>query len=218
MSVRQPSLKNLRHFIWDFDGTLFDTYPVIIENLQKALAHYGHTADTAEAMRRMLETIPAARDHYADEFGISRAELAEEYMKYHLQANRELKAQPIAGVKEVLRRIREMGHYNYIFTHRALDETMAYLCKYGLAEEFCEVVAPETPGFALKPAPGAVLYLKEKYGMTDTDAVMVGDREIDLGSGRAAGIYTAHLVCALAPEQLACTWRLKSFEEMLALL
>ena len=47
---------------------------------------------------------------------------------------------------------------------------------------------------------------------------MVGDREIDLGSGRNAGVRTAHLVCALAPEELACDWRLHSFAQMLALL
>ena len=31
-------MHRLVHFIWDFDGTLFDTYPVIIEDLRGALA------------------------------------------------------------------------------------------------------------------------------------------------------------------------------------
>ena len=210
-------MHRLVHFIWDFDGTLFDTYPVIIENLRGALAVFGRDADPTDAMRRMLETIPAARDHYADAYGIPRAALARAYQLRHEAANRALAAGPMPGVEAVLRHICAQGHHNYIFTHRALAETNAYLEKYGLADCFREIVAPESPAFAQKPAPDAVLYLKEKYGMAD-DAVMIGDREIDLGSGRAAGIATAHLVCAAAPETLACNWRLHSFAEMLSLL
>ena len=46
MSV-QRSMRNIQHFIWDFDGTLFDTYPVIIGDLRKAL---GKAEDVAKQM------------------------------------------------------------------------------------------------------------------------------------------------------------------------
>ena len=72
-------LRNLKHFIWDFDGTLFDTYPVIIENLREGLREFGFDADPVDMMRRMLETIPAARNHYADTYGIDREALTEAF-------------------------------------------------------------------------------------------------------------------------------------------
>lgn len=212
------TMHSIQHFIWDFDGTLFDTYPVIIDNLRRALAEYGNDCDATDAMRRMLDTIPAARNHYADAYGIPREELAEAYNRYHAQANAELAARPFAGVETVLARICETGRHNYIFTHRKVWETELYLKKYGLEGYFREVVGPESPGFALKPAPGAVLYLMDKYGMQKADTVMVGDRECDLGSGRNAGAKAAHLVCAVAPEQLVCDWQLHDYGEMLALL
>lgn len=211
------TMRGIRHFIWDFDGTLFDTYPIIIQNLQAALAAYGHSAPTAEIMRYMLDTIPAARDHYADCFGIPRAALADAYAVHHRQATAALEAPPMPGVAQVLRTICAGGRHNYIFTHRRVSETSAYLEKNDLDGCFREIVAPEN-GFAGKPAPDAVLYLMQKYHMAPAETVMVGDREIDLGSGRNAGVRTAHLVCALAPEQLACDWRLHNFAEMLALL
>jgi len=37
-------MRDVEHFFWDFDGTLFDTYPVIIENLQLALSILATTA------------------------------------------------------------------------------------------------------------------------------------------------------------------------------
>lgn len=211
-------MKHIQHFIWDFDGTLFDTYPVIIENLNLALAEFGHSCDPVEAMGLMLNCIPVAQSFYADKFGLERQALVDAYDRYHRKANRELRAAPMAGIREVLEAIRASGRHSYIFTHRKRSETLLYLEKYGLTSFFRDIIGPEDPGFAVKPAPGAVLYLMEKYGMTPEETVMVGDRECDLGSGRNAGIHAAHLVCAAVPEQLSCTWRFESFEQMAQML
>ena len=58
----------------------------------------------------------------------------------------------------------------------------------------------------------------EKYAMTAEDAVMVGDRDCDLGSARNAGIGTVHYVCAAVPETLQANWRVESYQEMLTIL
>ncbi len=216
--MNQPSMRSLRHFIWDFDGTLFDTYPIIIENLCSALAQYGQDADPTECMGLMLNNIPAARNHYADKFGIDRDELAAAYGVYHRQANDDLAAPLMAGVRQVLQRICDLGGKNYIFTHRKLWETQAYLEKQGVLQLFTALVGPESPCFAPKPAPDAVRWLVQEYDMDPAETVMIGDREIDLGSGRNAGVKAAHLVCQAVPEDLACDWRLWDFAEMLELL
>ena len=43
---------------------------------------------------------------------------------------------------------------------------------------------------------------------------MVGDREIDLASGRAAGIYGIHYVCKDVPQLLQCHWRFTDYADM----
>ncbi len=217
MSV-QRSMRNIQHFIWDFDGTLFDTYPVIIGDLRKALGQFGYGCDPVEAMGLMLTNILVARNYYADKYGIDREALASAYQEHHRQTVELFSAEPMEGVQEVLANICASERYNYIFTHRKVDETVRCLEKYGLDRYFREIIGPESPGFAWKPAPDAVLYLMEKYGMTPQDTVMVGDRECDLGSARNAHIGTVHYVCAAVPETLACQWRVESFGEMLALL
>ncbi len=215
--MNQPSMQSIRHFIWDFDGTLFDTYPIIIQNVRSALAEHGCDADPVECMQLMLNTIPAARNHYADKYGIDRAVLTEAYNRYHRQANEALAAPLMPGAAALLRHICEKGGKNYIFTHRKLVETKAYLAKNGVLELFSDFVGPESPCFATKPAPDAVLWLMQQHGMHTDDTVMVGDREIDLGSGRNAGVKAAHLVCTVAPETLKCDWRFESLAEMQAL-
>ena len=217
MSV-QHSMRHVQHFIWDFDGTLFDTYPIIIEDLRKALGQYGCGCDPVEAMGLMLTTISTACNYYANKHGIDREALASAYQHHHQQTEELLRAEPMAGVREVLANICATGRHNYIFTHRKVGETVRYLEKYGFDGYFREIVGPESPCFAWKPAPDAVLYLMQKYGMTSQNAVMIGDRDCDLGSARNADIGTVHYVCAAVPETLACHWRVESFGEMLALL
>ena len=212
-------LKNIRHFIWDFDGTLFDTYPAIIQDLRFALQKYGYDCDPLEAIRHMIETtIGQTRDHYADKYGIAREVLAETYEAFGAKTMALLQAEPFAGAQEVLERICTAGRYNYIFTNRKGSEALLYLKKYGLDGYFRDIIGSESPNFAKKPAPDAVLYLLEKHNICPDAAVMVGDRDCDLGSGRNAGIRTAHFVCADAPETLNCDWRLENFHEMLTML
>ena len=57
-------MKNIRHFIWDFDGTLFDTYPVIIEDLNLALREFGFGCDFPE-QKEQLETMLSILRKYA---------------------------------------------------------------------------------------------------------------------------------------------------------
>lgn len=214
----QQNMQHIRHFIWDFDGTLYDTYPVITNNLRMALGEFGYDCDYPEAMRLMLETIPAARNHYADKFGIERTELAAAYNRHHKASHVALLARPFNGVKEVLKQIVTSGRCNYVYTHRRDDECLEYLKKYGLDLYFKEIIGSDSPNFSAKPSPEAVNYLLEKYGIVANEAVMIGDRECDLGSGRNAGINTLHFLCAVAPEELDCTWRISDFHEMLDLL
>ena len=210
-------MDHIQHFIWDLDGTLLDTYPVIIGNLRSALKEFGHDCDPVEAMGLMLDHIATARDHYADLYGIDRKVLSDVYHRYHAESFDQMAAKPVPGIGDVLAKICAAGKYNYVFTHRKVDESVRYLKKYGLDVYFREILGSGSAHFAPKPAPDSVLYLMETYGMKQTDTVMIGDRDCDLGSGRNAGIGAVHFVCAVAPEQLECDWRLTDLRQLLEL-
>lgn len=211
-------MRNIRHFIWDFDGTLFDTYPMIVGNLRKALNDFGYDCDFTEAMHLMLVNVDNAIHYYAGSFAIDPEALLSTYHSYRRQSAGTFTALPMDGVKEVLERICETGRYNYIFTHRKDEETARYLEKNGLDGYFREIVGQDSPHFAWKPAPDAVRYFMDKYAMKIEDTVMIGDRECDLSSGRNAGVGAVHYVCAAVPENLDCQWRVERFADMLALL
>ena len=54
----KPNLKDMRLFIWDFDGTLMDTYPVTYAAyLQLALQDLGYAVPQAEIIGKMLVNV-----------------------------------------------------------------------------------------------------------------------------------------------------------------
>ena len=211
----KPNLKDMRLFIWDFDGTLMDTYPVtFVSYLQRALQDLGHPASYEDIMQQMMVTVPHAIRYYAQRCNLP--QLLDRYIFYRDQG-------PVAPpavypqLKEVLARIRELGGVSCIYTHRGAT-IFPFLEQGGLRQEFLEIVTPDDAPFAEKPAPDTVLYLMEKYGGTPETTVMVGDRECDLGSGRNAGCHTLHLLTPAVPEYPACDWRIENYGQMLDML
>lgn len=210
--MRIETLQNIKHFIWDFDGTLFDTYPVIIKDIQKALQTFGYDADPKDLMNKLLETVDHAITFYAKHYHIDKDALFHAYLLQQQASNAKLLALPMDGVESVLRTIQSKGCYNYIFTHRPLPSTMAFLDKHDLTKYFTDFVAPQTPGFARKPAPDAIEYLVSKYCMSKEKTAMIGDRELDLSSGRNADIRTIHYICKAIPQTFQCDWRFENFQ------
>lgn len=207
-------MKNMKLFIWDFDGTLLDTYPNITGYLQKALADCGYDVPKNEILERMLDTIPNTIAHYSQLYRIP--DLRDRYNEYYKNEATD-PVRPFPLIKEVLQRVKQIGAANYIFTNRG---TTIYpmLEKAGILGEFEEIVTSADPNFAYKPAPDTIFYLMEKYGGTPENTVMIGDRRCDLESGYNAGCKTCHLLTPAVPQYPACDWRIADFGEMLEML
>lgn len=207
-------MKNMKLFIWDFDGTIVDSYPYSISCMQRALADFGQDASYAEIMEKMLDTIKAALDHFSEKFQIP--ELSDRFWQYY-QVGPDEPVILFPQVVDVLRRVRQFGGINLIFTNR--NETIfPMLEKAGITEEFAEIVTAVHPNFAWKPAPDAIEYLMRTYGGTVDNTVMIGDRACDLGSAWNAGCKTCHLLTPAAPQYPPCDWRIENFAQMLELL
>ncbi len=208
-------MKSIKHFIWDFDGTLMDTYPYTLKYLKAALCDFGQDVDESEMFEKMmLRTITYTINYYVEKFDIP--ELRQRFNLYYANEKNE-NILPFPNVVEVLDRIKSNGANNYIFTNRG-DSIYPLLDKCNLRDKFTEIVTSAHPSFVIKPAPDAILYLMEKYGGTPKDTVMIGDRICDLGSAVSAGCKTIHLFTPALPQYPSCDWRINNFNEMLDML
>lgn len=204
-------MKNIRHFIWDFDGTLADTYPNLIRYLTLALADFGVSAPPVEIHEKMMVTVGYAIEWYTESYNLP--QLSEQY-NYHYGNGKNDPASAFPGVANVLEHIQKTGRHNYIFTNRG-ESVYPLLEQMNLQNYFTEIVYRGHPEFEYKPSPRAILYLMEKYGCTAEDAAMVGDRECDLESGYNAGCKTVHLLTPSVPQYPKCDFRISNFREML---
>ncbi len=177
-------------FFWDFDGTLFDTYPRLTRALLRGMADHGLAAPPEEAEALMKIKLLHACETYAAKSGgrVTAQDLLDGYRRHSEDEGPE-SMRPYPGAAEVLREIRRRGGRNYIFTHRG-QTCLPALEREGMADLFCDLVTSEM-GFPAKPAPDGLLYLIRKHALDPGACVMIGDRDLDLESGLNAGIACA---------------------------
>lgn len=175
-----------KYLIWDFDGTLFDTYPVLNRSIRRTLAEYGIESD-AERIAAMLSdtlsnTVEAlARDHELD------AETFVERIRHH-QAQASLgERRPFPGALRVCRQFIEAGGTNYIHTHRDAASLAAYLDFQGVAGLFADCVTRDD-GYPRKPDPAGFAALVERHALPRETVLAVGDRDLDVLGAHEAGL------------------------------
>ena len=167
-----------KNYIWDFDGTLFDTYPVMLEALKFAMekSSISFKGDLAHYIK--MFSIRKFAQEYADEA----------FLEIYHEIEHELQKNPkiYAEIPQILKNIVENGGQNFVLSHRD-GTTFDYLAAY--PDLFTEIITSEQR-FARKPSPEALNYLLDKYQLHKLETVMIGDRPLDVEAGKNAGIAT----------------------------
>ena len=149
----------MKFFIWDFDGTLYDTYPMILPAVMKVLVK-NHVEAPERDVYRMLKEFSSKK--VAETYDLDFAAFTEDLHTFENADQRE--PLPFEGMAETLAEIQAQGGRQFIMTHRMADDTKRLLALHGLEGYFEEIVGPER-NFARKPDPEAINYLVDKYQM-----------------------------------------------------
>ncbi|ALC90811.1 phosphoglycolate phosphatase [Bacillus sp. FJAT-18017] len=160
------------NFLWDFDGTIFDTYPSYSKLFSEIT---GNRISEEEAFAQLKVSFGHAFSH----FELSNEESTR--MRREVRLIGIDKFKPFPGVKEVLKK----AEINVIMTHKEKEDVDKVLEYHGLSGHFTEIVGQED-GFPRKPDPAAYRYLHNKYQID----LAIGDRALDLEPARILGIRT----------------------------
>ena len=172
---------NPRYYIFDLDGTLFDTSLDLAAAVNASLLHFGypvHDVPTvvsfigngaANLIRRSLVVL-----HY--------------FLDYYLEHCTE-KTQPYQGVLDFLKQPIRAS----ILTNKPDAPTRKILSHFGLQDRFEHVLCGDTTP-ARKPAPDGLLHILQMVGIAPQDALMVGDDLPDLGAAAAANVPSCALM------------------------
>lgn len=163
------------NLLWDFDGTLFDTYPAYVDTVLRVFPHIREQFSYEDILREMKVSF----SHGFRYLGLSASEEAL-YRQQNLALPPQL-LKPFPDVEKVLAR----ADVNVIMSHKERVVIEAVLKEHGLFDYFTEIVTPED-GFPRKPHAASYRYLHDKYALD----VAIGDRALDLMPAKAVGMKT----------------------------
>lgn len=189
--------------IFDLDGTLLDTLEDLTDSVNYAMQKYGFPTHTIEEVRtfvgngapKLLErSIPQGVENPAYEEALAA-------FKAHYAEHCEDKTKPYAGVPEMLARLKTEGYHLAVVSNK-FDGAVKKLCQKYFGE-FISVSIGESAKVKRKPAPDTVYRALRELGCDASDAVYVGDSEVDIRTAKNAG-----LPC------ISVTWGFRSAEKL----
>ena len=193
-SVPSPtpnSSRRLKGIIFDMDGTLTSTLPLIVHCVNEISELY---LDRKMTLDQVIGTFgPPAREivgRLTSPLGESESRRAID--DYYECYNRELphRALLFPGMEDLLHRLRESGKHLAVFTgveRKLMDLT---LDTFRLRQYFHTLVAGDDVTRP-KPDPEGVQLALRKLKLQPAEALMVGDSPNDVNAGKQAGVATA---------------------------
>jgi HAD superfamily hydrolase (TIGR01509 family) len=206
--------------IFDMDGVLVDSEPFGFEALRRVMARYGlpyGEEENAEFLgRTTLDSCQILRERHR------LPEAAETLADWYVEGMLEQIARgpiPMAGVPEVLRRIRAAGYRMALASSAEVRVIDANLTALGLRPLFDAVVSG-TQVARGKPAPDVFLAAAERLGAPPATCLVVEDSRNGLLAAKAASMRCAVVPCAHTRHQDfgECDHRLAALPDLLALL
>jgi len=180
--------------LWDFDGTLFDTYPALVSgfiNLSQ------QDLDREEVLRWLKIDSKTAFKHY----GIDENQRME-YQNLHNYYSK-TESKPFEHLSDALASVDN----NIIVTHRDKESTKFLLEKYHLTQYFKDIVSVEEQGFTRKPHRSSYEYVLKSYHID----LVVGDRDLDLIPARELNIKT----CAFQNRNIEADFHIDSYVDFI---
>lgn len=163
--------------IWDLDGTLLDSYGVIVDSLQQIYLEKGVEINKKEILFDVInESVSSFIKKMEERFGIPFDALKDRYS--YISGKEKLNIKAMSHAKEILEYLQNKNIKNYVFTHRGVT-TETVLKNIGLFDYFDEIVN-SLNGFNRKPSPDGLNYLVDKYQLDRNKTYYVGDRPIDI--------------------------------------
>lgn len=170
-------------FIWDLDGTLLDSYKVIVDSLYETYREFGLELSKPEIHQHSIRySVSSFLALMEEKKGIPARDAQQRYSRISDGKKLEITLMPHA--KEILQELSDRGAQNFVYTHRGVT-TMPVLEHLGIAGCFREILT-SVSGFARKPSGEAVRYLMEKYSLDPERTFYVGDRSLDMECAKDA--------------------------------
>ena len=180
----------IRNLIFDFDGTLVDTAPLIISTMHATIAELHlppHTDDECRATIGIrLEDMPQV---LWPGIGVDPIIFATSYRRIFNELKRPLSVVCFPGVLKTLDAMHTAGYRFAIASSRSRESLEEYVAEFDIAHYFSMLVGGNDVTHG-KPAAEPVNKILETCGWKASETMTIGDAPVDILMGRAAGTLT----------------------------
>jgi len=179
----------IRNIIWDFDGTLFDTYTAQSHLISKIMSREYAVTMPVSSIRRLTAISlgyafqELARIARADEDGIRN-----HFVRSYALVTPEEEF-PFAHAVDICSAVSLSGGKNMINTHRGRERLILLLKHYDMQDLFTDFITADDD-FPRKPDPASFYALLERNRIPAKETLVIGDRELDILGGKNARIPT----------------------------
>lgn len=167
--------------IFDLDGTLLNTIEDLADSVRYVQNKFGweiHSTDTVKkhvgnGIRNLIKlSVPNG-------FENPQFEEAFQTFRTYYQEHCQIKTCPYPGIMQLLKTLKEKGYKMAIVSNKAHAAVLEL--NENLFKEYIEIALGENEdaGIKKKPAPDMVNLALEKLGSTKSEAIYVGDSEVD---------------------------------------
>ena len=195
----------MKLFIFDFDGTLVDSKPIIEAGMAHTLSLLGFPLELREEWLKYvgLPVEEGIRRTFPLDETLTLEKVVTAYRTFDHQGHEPL-IQAFQGIPELIAELHGMGRPMAIATskrNRGLKPTMVRL---GWSDWFDPIVTPDEVENG-KPHPESLHQILEKTNRKAEDCLMIGDTPFDMDMATAAGVpslavgYGMYSGDALAP-------------------
>ena len=187
------SLAN-RTVLFDLDGTIADTIPLIVATYQRTVRTVLGWEPTFEQCKQWIgrslrETCIGLAPERVDE-------LMQSYLEWNLANHRDY-VRPFPGVGEVLDDLAGAGRTYGVATSKRYHSAVLSLECAGLTGRI-PLLATEENTTTHKPSPEPLLFALARAGVEPADAVYVGDAVVDMQAAKAAGMASIAVTWGVA--------------------
>ena len=178
----------IKLIVFDMDGTILDTLEDLKNSLNYSLTQNGFRNRRLGGVRRFVGNgigkllgrgVPA--DCTPEQMQAVQKDFFSHYAA-HCNDN----TRPYDGIPETITALRKAGYLTAVVSNKA-DFAVQDLCKIWFDGLFDAAVG-EREGLKRKPAPDSVFEVCKLLGVSATEAIYVGDSDVDLQTGRNAGM------------------------------
>ena len=188
---------NMKHWIFDFDGTLVDTDGLFSDCLKHALEPFK-----VQVGPHFMEEIRHKHPHriFEDLLDPDQADLAMKRMRViGLELSKKIKAFP--GIEDVLKTLESKKIPVAIWTGRDGASTKRILQQLGLHDRFARIISG-TCVATNKPGHDGLIELKDHFDAVEDQMIMVGDHHHDIEPANKLGMHSVHAQWKKIPHRL----------------